>query len=294
TATNTGNVSANNVVITDVLPSGLTLVPGSVSSLAPFTGTDPATGITLTNPIPAGGSVVITYKATVVSMPVPNPIANVAKVNYTYTSDPTKPNGSTGTNTTPPANTTVNHADITSPGNLTKTADKAFANIGDVITYTIKATNTGNVSANNVVITDPLPNGTAFVPGSIVSSAPYTGTDLVTGLTLTNPIAPNTTVTITYQVKVTTIPVPNPIANIAKVDYKYTVDPANPNKANGTNTTPPSNTTVNHADITSPGNFTKSTDKIFASIGDTITYTIKATNTGNVPANNVVITDTLP
>ncbi|MEG0977583.1 MAG: DUF11 domain-containing protein, partial [Bacilli bacterium] len=267
-AKNTGNVPANNVVISDPLPNGTAFIVGSITSTAPFTGTNPATGITLTNPIPAGGTVTITYKLKVTQIPVPNPIANVANVAYTYTVDPANPNGATSKTSTPPVNTTVNHVDFSSPGNFSKTADKKFANIGDVVTYTVVAKNTGNVPANNVVIKDTIPNGATFISGSITSTAPYTGTDPNTGLTLTNPIPAGGTVTITYKVKVTSIPVPNPIENTATINFTYTVDPANPNGANGSVTTPPADTTVNHADLTSPGNFTKTADKKFADIGD--------------------------
>src|SRR6185312_6768875 len=38
---------------------------------------------------------------------------------------------------------------------------------GDVIEYTISATNTGNDAATNVVLNDVVPNGLSFVPGSI-------------------------------------------------------------------------------------------------------------------------------
>ena len=39
--------------------------------------------------------------------------------------------------------------------------------LGDTITYTIVATNIGPWVHTNVVITDPIPPGTIFVPGSV-------------------------------------------------------------------------------------------------------------------------------
>ncbi|MGR5913558.1 DUF11 domain-containing protein [Bacillus pacificus] len=38
---------------------------------------------------------------------------------------------------------------------LRKSADKAFALLGDTITYTISLQNTGTVPATNVLVTDP-------------------------------------------------------------------------------------------------------------------------------------------
>ncbi|MEG0812806.1 MAG: hypothetical protein RSL74_02585, partial [Clostridium sp.] len=73
-------------------------------------------------------------------------------------------------------------------------------------------------------ITDPIPNGTVLVPGSTIVSVPYTGSP-ATAITLTGNILPGQTVTITFQVKVTAIPVPNPIVNVANAAYAYTVNP---------------------------------------------------------------------
>ena len=65
-------------------------------------------------------------------------------------------------------------------------ATKTFTNVnahpggavlpGDTIEYTISATNTGNDTATNVVLNDPLPAGLSFVPGSIqVTAGPNAG-----------------------------------------------------------------------------------------------------------------------
>lgn len=219
---NSGNVAANNVVITDVIPTGTTYVAGSVSANVPFTGT-PASTIALTNPIPAGGTATITFQVQLAnSAPVTNPIPNTGAVNYAYTVDPTKPNGVTGSGASNKVTTTVATATL----KTTKTADKTISYVGDIITYSLAIQNTGNASADNVVITDPIPNGTSLVPGSLVVSAPYSGS-LATAITLTNAVVAGQTVTVSYQVKVDATPLPNPIPNMADIAYDYTVDPSN-------------------------------------------------------------------
>ena len=38
--------------------------------------------------------------------------------------------------------------------NITKSVDKTYSPIGDVLTYTIEVSNTGNIDATNVIFTD--------------------------------------------------------------------------------------------------------------------------------------------
>lgn len=217
---NTGNVSANNVVITDAVPAGTTFVAGSLTGA---TGTPPT--LTLSSPVPAGGSIVIRYQVLVASaVPNPNPIKNSAQAAYTFTSIPTKPNGETAVSYSNTVVTEINLAKLV----VRKHVDKTISFIGDRITYRIMIQNTGNVDANNVVLTDLLTNGASYVVGSLVVSVPYSGT-LASGLTLINSIAEGQSVTVTFKVNVDTIPNPNPIVNKATTVYAYTVNPALPN-----------------------------------------------------------------
>lgn len=276
--TNSGNADANNVVLTDVIPTGTTFVPGSLTGA---TGTPPT--LTLTSPIVAGGNAAVTFQVLVgATIPVPNPLANSASAAFTYTVDPANPNGVNGTSTSDIANTQVNGAIVSS----LKTVDKAFAEPGDVLTYTIALTNSGNVPANNVVITDAIPAGTTFVAGSVTGA---TGTPPT--LTLTSPITAGGGATVSFQVLVgNAIPAVNPVPNNATVAFTFTTDPAEPNGQTGSSDSNTVTTQINSAIVTAA----KTSNLSFADVGDTVSYTITLTNTGNVAANNVVLTDVIP
>lgn len=277
TLKNSGNTPANNVVITDAIPAGTTYVAGSVTGA---TGLPPT--FSLINPIPVGGAATVTFQVIVDnSIPAVNPIPNNATVAFTFTSDPAVPDGNSGTSDSNTVNTQINSAIV----GAEKTGIPAYANVGDTVSYTITLTNTGNVAANNVTLTDVIPTGTTFVPGSLVGA---TGTPPT--LTLVNPIAAGGTATITFDVLIgDTLPNPNPLANRVTAAYAYTVDPLNPNGATGSATGGPANTQVNTAKLV----ITKSVDKMISYIGDTITYMISVKNTGNVSAANIVLTDLL-
>jgi uncharacterized repeat protein (TIGR01451 family) len=59
----------------------------------------------------------------------------------------------------------------------TKTVSESVARPGDELTYTVAVRNTGLDAATNTTLTDPLPAGTSFVPGSLaVTAGANTGT----------------------------------------------------------------------------------------------------------------------
>ncbi|MEG3040163.1 MAG: DUF11 domain-containing protein, partial [Erysipelotrichaceae bacterium] len=145
-----------------------------------------------------------------------------------YTVDPALPNGKEETGISNTVETNIVKAQLS----LNKTSDKNISYLGDTITYQILVKNNGNVALDLIELSDPIPNGTSYIPGSLSVSAPFSGTP-AGGIILTNSLVPGASVAISFQVKVIAMPNPNPIENQAKADYKYTLNPLIPNGESG-------------------------------------------------------------
>ncbi|MCX7951755.1 MAG: DUF3794 domain-containing protein [Clostridiales bacterium] len=281
TVTNNGDVTANNVTLTDIPPNGTTFVAGSVTINGTPTSSNPSTGIPLGN-INAGSSVIITFKVTVQSIPVPNPIINTASANGSFIVEPTLPPIIKDFESNQ-VSTKIEDSKL----NVQKSVNKAFAEVGDTLTYTVVISNNGTVAANNVIFTDNPPNGTSFINGSVtINGIPSVGNPS-SGISLGN-IPVGASVTITFDVSITSIPIPNPAINFAVVDADFPVDPNNPiHKTINSNQV---TTKIEVADL----DVLKTVDKAFAEVGDTLTYTITIRNLGTVAANDVLFTDVPP
>lgn len=192
TLTNTGPSNATNVVVTDVLPAGLTFV-----SATPSTGTyTSGTGAWAVASLTSGSSATLQIVALVSNT---GTITNMAEVTASDQPDPdsTPNNGN-------PAEDDRASASIgaAAPPNisLTKSVTPSGTQVpGTNITYTVAFANTGGSPATNFVLTDPNPattlkinDYTDFKVGSVVNSL---GT---TGLTVTVAYSNNNGATWTY------------------------------------------------------------------------------------------------
>lgn len=80
TVSNSSGISVTGIVLTDPIPSGTTLVPGSVTVNGTPSGDLPNTGITV-GTLATGTSAVVAFQVTVGNtLPTPNPIPNTATV----------------------------------------------------------------------------------------------------------------------------------------------------------------------------------------------------------------------
>ncbi|EEM78404.1 Cell surface protein [Bacillus thuringiensis serovar pondicheriensis BGSC 4BA1] len=284
TITNTGNTAAANIKFTSAIPANTTFIPNSVTiNGVQQSGVQPALGVNIPNIAP-GETVTVTFQVNVLSVPSSSSIMGNDTILYSYTVEPNGTPVTTSTSTNIVTNPVLD-AIIT----MVKSVDQTLVTLGDTITYTILLTNTGNTNATNITFTDLIPNGTTFITDSVtIDGITQIGLNPNTGITI-GAIAPNSSISIAFQVTATSTPVQNPIANSATASYTFNADPNVP-IVSRTVTSNTVFTTINTATILS----LKQVDKSFSRIGDTLTYTVALTNNGNSSAQNVIFTDTIP
>ena len=254
---NTGNVPLTNVNVTD---ANAVVTGGPIATLA--VGATDNTTITATHAITPQDVIDgnVTNQAIATGTPPVGP-----DVNDTSDNDVPNEDDPTVTPLTP------------APGiALVKTVASVSGTgtIGDVITYTMAVSNTGNVPLTNVNVTD----ANAVVTGGPIATLAVGATDNTT-ITATHAITPQDVIdgNVTNQAIATGTPPVGP-------DVNDTSDNDVPNEDDPTVTplTPAPGIALVKTVASVSGTGT---------IGDVITYTMAVSNTGNVPLTNVNVTD---
>lgn len=274
---NNGTAAVTNVTLTDPVPNGAVLVPGSVTvNGASQPSANPASGIIL-GTLAAGGSITVAFQVTSSALPDPAVFTNRASVAYSSgTFSGVSLSNTTSTPVYVPILATV------------KTVNRNVATVGDTLTYSVFVTNTGNLAAQ-ATLTDTVPSGTTFVPGSVtVNTVSLPGASPVTGIPLGS-VAPGSTVPVTFQFVLSSLPNPPRLINQATTSYSYQL----PSGRAFTGLTSLSN--VVNIPATAPNvTVTKAASTAIATLNDTVTYTATITNNGVEAVTNVVFSDPLP
>lgn len=85
-------------------------------------------------------------------------------------------------------------------------ANKTTTFVGDEITYTVKLNNVGSAPADNTIVNSPIPPGMSFVSGSAtVNGVAKPSATLAAGISV-GQVAANTMSTVTYRLRVDTLP----------------------------------------------------------------------------------------
>jgi len=287
---NTGSTTATGVVITDVLPSEVTL-SGTVTPSP-----DSNDGQTLVwndVEVPADGSFLATVPVTVASDVTDGTvIENTATVSYRNAA------GHSYVDRTATDTTTARVPELT----FTKTAEDVDGSplvVADEILYTLQVTNTGTYTAHNVVVTDELPEGVTYVDASgdkgtveesngtvtwtipeLASQSDNVATLLIT-VTLDNGTEGQT---ILNTGSVTGDNVPNP----PDAPSPVCPDGSTPVNDECPNTPAPLDTELA---------FTKTAEDLNGlpiGTGDAVLYTLQVRNVGTYTAYNVTVIDDLP
>lgn len=323
---NATNVStAHNVVVTDVVPQGMTVTPGTVVP-APDSitvdGSGKTTIIWTVGDLAPGASKVFTYSADVELTAA----SGEQYKNVVTTASSSLPTGgrTTGANYTPSASDTVT---VLTPA-VTKSVNPSKATIGDVVTYTVTATIPPSVNVPNATLLDTAPAGlTNITPvsatcvqnagpcqefdGSVLANNPstplvhgwYLGDFTGAGSVLIG-IAYPRVITLTYTAQIDNIPANTAgkqLTNSARLYWNkvstgspVTTVPANPATVFDLAGTPATaKVTVTEPSVT----IAKSVDTSNLGPTDVATYTLQVSNASGTnvsPAYDMSISDKVP
>lgn len=191
--TNTGNLRADTVSLEDFIPAEAEVVPGSVFvNGIPYGGGFPVS----IGALDAGAEASVRFSMKLNSLPASNPVFNIARADYTFSPFPGYPVSS------------FSDSDLVAVYivsirlSVKKAVDKAYAAQGEELTYTSSVRNDGNLPLKNIVFTDGIPAGTAFVAGSVtVDGTPRPFADPAEGIPLPD-LVPAQSATVVFRVKI--------------------------------------------------------------------------------------------
>ncbi|MEV8267546.1 isopeptide-forming domain-containing fimbrial protein [Microbacterium sp. NPDC076911] len=177
---------------------------------------------------------------------------------------------------------------------IEKSVSNAVPNPGDVFTYTLSVTNTGDSAAYNMLVTDAVPEGVVVDESSISQDGMLSGSTITwDAADLPGPLAPADSIELTYEATLAssaTIGDGQSFVNIASVDH-FESFPDNGREFDPTDID-------DTATVSPPFPFVElskgvsGTDIAYA--GTPLSWTLTATNTGDGPAQTVTLTDVLP
>ena len=259
--TNNGNETLHNVVVTDSMTGTFdtndkATINGNKATIAELA---------------VGESVTLTYK-----VPVPADAKNNDKLrnDVDVTTDEKVTDKDDVTITVEIPNTPTDKPSI----KIEKTADKSVYKVKDTITYTIKVTNTGNKKLTNVKVTESM-DGTFDVSKTDILTVSGRVVNLGT-------LAPNESKTFTFKY---VVPANTKNNEVIKNTVNVTTDENVTDKDDVDVKVEVPEGTVDKPSL----DIVKTAEKEKYNPGDTVVYTIKVKNNGNVDLKDIKVIETL-
>ena len=280
------NMDATGVSIEDVLPTGYSLVPGTVSNSGSFdAGTQTITWANLN--IANGATLNLTFDATINATGSYTNIAQVAESdNIDPDSDVNNDDGDQSEDDEDAATVTIQSADLS----LQKTVSPSNVSIGDTVVFTITVSNAGADTATNVEVIDQLPSGYTYQSDDAAGNYnPATGVWTTGSVTTALDEVLNITATVNSPTGVA-----NEYVNTAEITNS---DQSDPNSTTSNDDGDQSEDDEDNAEITlelADLQITKSVLPLSGSVGDTVTFSIFLENFGPGDATGVAVEDLLP
>jgi uncharacterized repeat protein (TIGR01451 family) len=175
---------------------------------------------------------------------------------------------------------------------VAKTVSNPTPALNDVVTFAVRLTNNGTVTATGVQVTDVLPPGLTFL-GATPSQGSY---DPGTGIWLVGALPGGVSANLTLSVRVVS---PDPRTNTAILTGLDEIN-TNPNTRASATETPQQSasggTPVTPPETTLPANLAvvKTVDNASPHVGDVITFSVVVGNNGPGAAPDAVVNDLLP
>lgn len=317
TVKNTGNANAYDVRVTDTPATGIVNVANAAGNSTTWntkawSASDRSMAWVIPGPIAPNSSETVTYTAALA------PSAQLRPGNLTNTADARYYGASSATRTANPGIDYPNYDDVT-PDTVTlkldmpalsvvKTTgavgypDSSPAEVNQPFTWRVVVTNTGTGDAKNVDVTDTLPAGWRYVPGT-ATRAPggameptvdnSGGRSRLTWNNAVATLAPNATLTVTFQARISaTAALANGAGNHVN-DVTATAEDTSGATASADGDYRGSDTATAVLSVPQLA-ISKTPDGDQVPAGQDGQYRVVVVNTGSVTARNVTITDDLP
>ncbi len=277
TVRNHGPANATGVIVTDILPSGVTLVSATPSQGAACGGTSTVSCALGALAVGAQATVTVTVSASGRGL-----LSNTASVAATE-ADPNRGN-----------NEAVEPTTIGNPGDadlvVTKIDTPEPVVVDGLVAYTIVVTNRGPAAASSVSLTDGVPASTVFE--SLIAAAGWACTTPAPGATGTVACTVATLAagaTATFDLRVRLAPGTPPGTTLSNT-VSVTSPTPDPDPFNNTATEPTLVVSPGAADLM----IVKTDAPDPQAAGLPVSYGVAITNNGPATATNVTVTDTLP